>query len=215
MPSTSPLRDLLASTALRVGPDAPTLCTPWTVQELLAHLVVRESRPDALPGIGVDLPALRRHTAKVQRQVARDHSLDELAQKVRQGPPSWWPLRVPALDRAVNTAELAVHLEDIVRAQPQWDPTPLDQQTQEQLWKTVRTAGRMLYRGAPVGVVAVADGFGRQSLRRPPGGAGTVVLRGTPLELVLHAFGRQDVAQVRAEGSEQDLTALARHTRAV
>lgn len=215
MPSTSPLRELLAATALQTGADAPTLCTPWTVQDLLAHLVVRETRPDALPGIGLDLPALRRHTAKVQRQVARDHSLDELAQKVRQGPPSWWPLRVPVLDRAVNTAELAVHLEDIVRAQPGWTPTELDHQTQEQLWKTVATAGRMLYRGAPVGVVAVAEGFGRQSLRRPPGEAGTVVLRGTPLELVLHAFGRQDVARVETEGSEQEVAALARHARAV
>ena len=33
-----------------VGPDAPTLCERWTTRDLTAHLVVRERRPDALPG---------------------------------------------------------------------------------------------------------------------------------------------------------------------
>ena len=34
-----------------VGPDAPTLCEGWTTRDLVAHLVVRERRPDALPGL--------------------------------------------------------------------------------------------------------------------------------------------------------------------
>ncbi|UJH71014.1 maleylpyruvate isomerase N-terminal domain-containing protein [Ornithinimicrobium sp. INDO-MA30-4] len=46
-------RQALCDTALAVGPDAPTLCSPWTVKDLLAHLVIRERRPDTLPGIGV------------------------------------------------------------------------------------------------------------------------------------------------------------------
>jgi uncharacterized protein (TIGR03083 family) len=34
-----------------LGPDQPTLCTGWQTRDLAAHLVVRERRPDAAPGI--------------------------------------------------------------------------------------------------------------------------------------------------------------------
>lgn len=211
--STAPLRDLVAATALRLGPDAPTLCDPWTVRDLLAHLVVRESRPDALPGVLARLGPLARHTASLQDRVAGTGSLQDMADRVRRGPAPWWPTRLPALDRAVNTAELTVHLEDMVRAQPGWTPTPLEPQVQAALWSTLRRGGRMFYRSAPVGVVAVSA-HGRVALRRPPAGVGTVVLRGTPLELLLHAFGRTSVARVEVEGDDGDVAALARHTRA-
>lgn len=214
MPSTAPLRPLLADTAARLGPDAPTLCDPWDVRQLLAHLVVRESRPDALPGIGVDLAPLTAHTERVQSRVAAQ-DFGQLVEQVRSGPAPWWPTRIATLDRLVNTAELAIHHEDMVRAQPGWTPTELSSEVQTQLWSTLRGAGRLLYRTAPVGVVAVADGHGRAALRRPTGEAGTVVLRGTPLELVLHAFGRERVAQVQAEGAPADLQALAAHRRGV
>ncbi|QFG70241.1 TIGR03085 family protein [Ornithinimicrobium pratense] len=210
MPSS--LRRLIATTATDLGPDAPTLCDPWSVRDLLAHLVVRESRPDALPGVAAPVKALQRHTQSVQDRVAaRDFS--DLVGQVVDGPAPWWPTRLPLLDRMVNTAELAVHHEDMVRAQPDWQPTDLPQEVQAQLWRTVRMAGRMTYRGAPTGVVAVAHGHGRVALRRPPDDGGTVVLRGTPLELVLHAFGREDHARVVAEGSDADVAALASHRR--
>lgn len=215
MQPTSPLRELLAATALRVGPDAPTLCSPWTVQDLLAHLVLRESRPDALPGIGLPVPALGEHTERLQDRAAGEHSLEELADRVRSGPPAWWPTRVSALDRLVNTAELSIHLEDIVRAQPGWSPSELGEDVQAQLWRTLTSAGRLLYRSSPVGVVAVAEGHGRAALRGPRSGSGSVVLRGTPLELVLHAFGRERVARVEVEGAPEDVVALAAHTRSV
>lgn len=215
MQPTSPLRDLVADTALRLGADAPTLCTPWTVQEILAHLVVRESRPDALPGIGVDLPPFAAHTDRVQAQRAQGSTLGELAEAIRSGPPRFWPTRLPALDRAVNTAELAIHHEDMVRAQESWEPTDLAATTQQDLWQALTLAGRLLYRSAPVGVVAVAEGFGRRSLRRPPRDVGSVVLHGTPLELVLHAFGRTEVAMVEVRGADQDIAALAEHRRSV
>lgn len=210
--SSSPLRRLIASTATALGPDAPTLCDPWSVRDLLAHLVVRESRPDALPGVAAPVKALQRHTQSVQDRVAT-RDFGDLVGQVVDGPAPWWPTRLPVLDRMVNTAELAIHHEDMVRAQPGWEPTDLPQEVQAQLWRTLPTAGRMAYRGAPTGVVAVAPGYGRAALRRPPGGAGTVVLRGTPLELVLHAFGREDHARVVVEGSDADVAALASHRR--
>lgn len=207
------LRQKIADTATQLGPEAPTLCSPWTVRDLLAHVVVRESRPDVLPGIGLPVVALQRHTSSVQDSAAA-RPFDALVEAVRSGPAPWWPTRLGPVDRAANTAEFSIHLEDMVRAQDAWTPTPLPAEVQQALWSTMRTAGRMLYRGAPTGVVAVADGHGRAALRRPPEGAGTVVLRGTPLELILHAFGRDQVAQVELRGAESDVAALAEHRRA-
>ena len=152
MTSTPLLRDLLASTALDLGPQAPTLCDPWRVRDLMAHLVVRESRPDVLPGIGLDVGPLRRHTDQVQDRVAGRRDLPQLAEAVRRGPARWWPTSVGAVDDLVNVPELAVHLEDMVRAQPDWEPTRLSEEVQRALWTSVRHSGRMLYGRAPVGV---------------------------------------------------------------
>lgn len=44
-------RHALCDLFMEVGPDAPTLCGEWTTRDLAAHLVVRESRPDAAAGI--------------------------------------------------------------------------------------------------------------------------------------------------------------------
>ncbi len=206
------LRDLVARTATELGPDAPTLCPPWTVRDLLAHLVVRETRPDTLPGIGLPLPPLQRHTERVQDEVAA-RPFAELVDQVRSGPPPWWPTRLPVLDRAVNVAELAIHHEDLARARPGWAPTDLPDPVPAQLWGTVRTAGRLLYRDAPCGVVVVAPGHGRAAVRRPPAGRGSVVLTGAPLELLLHAFGRDQVARVEAAGEDRDVQALSSHSR--
>lgn len=211
MPS-SHLRQLVAATATRLGPDAPTLCHPWTVRDLVAHLVVRESRPDALPGVIAPLRALQRHTQSVQDELAA-RGLEELLDRFRSGPPVWWPTRLPPLDRAVNTTELAIHHEDMVRAQPGWEPTDLPQDVQAQLWRTLPIVGRMHYRSAPTGIVVVAPGHGRAGLRRPPSDGGTVVLRGAPMELVLHAFGREEHATVLIEGADDDIAALAEHRR--
>jgi hypothetical protein len=49
-------------------------------------------------------------------------------------------------------------------------------------------------------VVLVTPTYGRRLVRTPPSGAGSVVLRGTPGELLLHASGRQRVARVTVEG---------------
>ena len=35
----------LCDTFLEVGPEAPTLCSPWRTRDLAAHLVLREHRP--------------------------------------------------------------------------------------------------------------------------------------------------------------------------
>ena len=55
-------RAAMCDTFEAVGPDAPTLCDGWLTADLAAHLIVREHRPDAMPGILAGGP-FARHTA--------------------------------------------------------------------------------------------------------------------------------------------------------
>lgn len=199
-------RQALCDTALAVGPDAPTLCSPWTVKDLLAHLVIRERRPDTLPGIGVS--AFAGHTDKVQDEfAARDFA--DLVDLVRQGPPKWAPTAIPAVDNAINTTEFVIHHEDIRRAQPDWSPAEMSSQTEQGVWDSLKRIAKISYRQAPTGVVLVSPGYGRMLAHRPSAGRASVVLTGAPVELILHAFGRTGVAQIDITGDEADVAALA------
>jgi uncharacterized protein (TIGR03085 family) len=68
-----------------VGPDAPTLCEGWTTRDLTAHLVVRERRPDALPGLLFG--PLASHTARVQKQLTTSTKWEDLVDLFASGPP--------------------------------------------------------------------------------------------------------------------------------
>ncbi len=208
------LRLTLSDTALDLGPDAPTLCSPWTVRDLLAHLVLRDRRPDGLPGVGVDWQPLQRHTERVQESIA-DQDFAALVQQVRSGPPRWSPASVAGVDKLVNTTEFLVHLEDIVRAQPGWVPSPVDARVEAAAWAALPRVARLSFRSSPVGVVLVAPGHGRALVRRPPAGTSSVVVTGAPVELLLHAFGRTGVAQVSLDGEPSAVAALAAEERAV
>lgn len=185
----------------QVGPDAPTLCTGWTTRDLAAHLVIRETRPDA--ALGIALPRLAGYTAWVQRGVARK-PWPELVEQVRGGPPWWSPTRRPGLADRIDGAEFFVHHEDVRRARPGWQPRAADPRRAAQLWALLSRLGRLCYRRSPVGVV----------LRRPDGsrrtvhpGERAVTVVGPPEELMLHAYGRDEVL-VNLEGSPRDIADL-------
>ncbi|MEZ0493008.1 TIGR03085 family metal-binding protein [Kineococcus sp. TBRC 1896] len=186
-------RDGLCETALRVGPEAPTLCAGWDVRDLLVHLAVRDNRPDA--ALGEALAPLRPHRDKVVSELA-SQPFDELVERVRSGPHG--PLRVRALDGLVNTAEFFVHHEDVLRAQPGWGPRELPRAQEDALWRTARVLGRVAYRRCPVGVVLVTPTGPRAVVRS---GAESVAVTGPVAELLLHAFGRRTRALVHVEGT--------------
>jgi hypothetical protein len=48
----------LADLLDEVGPDHPTLDEGWQTQDLLVHLLIRERRPDTVPGVMAELPVL-------------------------------------------------------------------------------------------------------------------------------------------------------------
>lgn len=141
-------RAALVQTMRAAGPDAPTLCEGWTTRDLAAHLVIRERRPDAMPGILVG--ALASYTAKVQGQVSERSSWDELLEAIASGPPWYSPLR--PFDALANAAEMFIHHEDVLRAQPDWSPRVLADDQIKSLRPGIRTMARMTLSGAPATV---------------------------------------------------------------
>ena len=192
---------------IAAGPDAPTLCGDWTVRDLAAHLVIRERRPDTGPGILIS--PLAGYTERVRRNTAK-RPFDELVDEVRNGPPIWSPLW--PVDALVNTTEMFVHHEDVRRAAPGWEPRTLAAKDEAALWAAVRRMGKMAYRNALVTVIlATPDG---QKLTARETGDRTVVLLGPPSELLLHAFGRDEV-RLDAEGAKADIESIMALDRSV
>jgi uncharacterized protein (TIGR03085 family) len=192
-------RAALVETMRGVGPDAPTLCEGGKTRDLAAHLVIREYRPDAAPGIMI--PFFASHTAKVQHEVTEQTGYDELLDKVAAGPPIYSPLKL--LDPVANVAEMFIHHEDVRRAQPGWEPRVLEPALTSMLRRTLRLMGRMTLAKVP----------GRVSLRTPDGktalivGSGSAVtVTGAPEELLLFSVGRQ--ARVEFDGDASAVQAV-------
>ncbi|MEU2040888.1 TIGR03085 family metal-binding protein [Nocardia niwae] len=197
----------IVETMQAAGPDARTLCGAWTVRDLAAHLVVRERRPDAAPGIL--LKPFAGYLERVQAKAAR-RPFPELLEQVRTGPPWWSPLR--PVDAVVNLSEMFVHHEDVRRAEPGWQPRELTAADEDQLWSVLRKMAKMAYRKAPV-TVELATPDGRRTVVSS-GSAEVVTLTGKPSELVLHAFGREEV-RLETTGSPAAVQAVLEADRSV
>ncbi|GIH74115.1 TIGR03085 family metal-binding protein [Planobispora longispora] len=193
------LSDLFA----RLGPDAPTLCEGWTTFDLAAHLVLRERRLDAAPGIA--LSPLAGYTAKVQESLKAKHGFDGLVELIRSGPGGFYGL-VPGLDEAVNALEFFIHHEDVRRAQRVWEPRELPAELEDAFWKRLRMARGLFLRKSPVAVVlhriggGVAIGGAEDAPR--------VEVTGPASELLLFCFGRQAQARVDLSGDEAAVARL-------
>jgi uncharacterized protein (TIGR03085 family) len=192
-------RAALVETLRGVGPDAPTLCEGWKTRDLAAHLMIREYRPDTMPGIMI--PFFASHTAKVQNEVAERTDWDELVDKVASGPPLYSPLKL--LDAVANAGEMFIHHEDVRRAQPGWEPRVLEPALAAMLRRSLPLMGRMTLAKVP----------GRVALRTPDGktlltaGRGPVVtVTGAPEELLLFSVGRQ--ARVEFDGDASAVQAV-------
>lgn len=192
----------LCDAALAAGPDAPTMCDPWTVADLVAHLYVRESEP--LAALGVVVPALKGFTARRMAAALTRYGFAGLVEVVRKGPGRWSPFRL--FEEAANSLELYVHHEDIRRAGADGSPRDLGPAVENDLWGRIGMA-RLAFRAAPVGVVLERSDMPGTTLRAKPG-TRTVTVVGTPGELVLYAFGRRSVADVRLVGDPDSIAAL-------
>jgi uncharacterized protein (TIGR03085 family) len=187
-----------------LGPDASTLCGDWTTRDLVAHLLVRERRPDAMPGIL--FKPLASYTARVQNQLTTSTSWADLVARFASGPPVFSPFKV--LDPVASVHEMFVHHEDVRRAQTGWEPRQLDASTAAAVRRRVPVISRV---GMSKSMAAVPA---RVTLRDPDGqtvatvGSGSpVTVTGEPQELLLFAFGR-DAVRVDFSGNDDVVTAV-------
>jgi uncharacterized protein (TIGR03085 family) len=182
----------------RVGPGAPTLCEGWNTRDLTAHLVLRESRPDAV--LGVVIRPLSGWTVRVQKKLAR-RDFTDLVGRLRNGPPPWSPFRPRAVGELLSNVEFFVHHEDVRRAAPQWEPRALDSTTTALLWKRSTQMAKRILRSAPGGIELIRSDTGqRHAVRATVPGQSTLTLTGAPQELLLYMYGRRDHALVSRAG---------------
>ncbi len=192
-----------------VGPDAPTLLDGWDAADLLAHLLVRERRPDA--ALGILIPFLAGRTAKVMAKIRASTPYPAMVETFRSGPPLWSLYAIPVLGDRANLVEFHVHTDDVRRAQPDWEPPTFSEEREDALWSSLRLMGRLLYRKSPVGVVLRSAGRGDKRVAKGPS---SVTVVGLPSEIVLHAFGRSpDVVRVIVQGDADSVAALASSPR--
>jgi uncharacterized protein (TIGR03085 family) len=188
-----------------VGPDAPTLCEGWTTRDLVAHLLVRERRPDAVPGLVFG--PLASYTARLQNRLTTSTKWEDLVDLFASGPPVFSMFKL--LDPVASIHEMFVHHEDVRRAQTGWEPRELDAITTAAVKRRVAIISRV---GMAKSMAAVPA---RLTLRTPDGktvvtvGSGPpVTVEGEPLELLLFAFGRN---AIRVDfGGDDDLIAAVR-----
>jgi uncharacterized protein (TIGR03085 family) len=195
------LCDLLAG----LGPDQPTLCAGWTTRDLTAHLVLRERRPLALPGIA--LRPLSGYTERVRLGLAA-RPFPDLVATLRR-PPGWSPVALAPVERAANTLEMFLHHEDVRRGQAGWQPRELSPGLAAALWARVRPYAKMRLRRFPAAVTVDAPGHGEVGT-----GAGGEPVRvsAEPGELALFLTGRQAAARVTLSGPDQLTARLASAT---
>jgi len=185
----------LAELLEALGPDAPTCCEGWTTAHLAAHVATRDRRVDAMPGYGLEQvsPALGAWSHKVEDRLRESTEYADVVRQVRVGAPRWSPMGWPGVGPLVNTTEFVIHHEDVRRARPGWTPRKLSRADQDQLWRAVVIVARRAARGRTL-VLRRTD-VPRVEKRL---GSGEVVktVTGEPLELLLWASGRKDVARV-------------------
>lgn len=200
-------RQALAELLATVGPDAPTLCTGWRTSDLVAHLVLREGRPDA--ALGIMAKPLAGWTKKVQDSSKSRTPYPELVERFRSGPPAWSPTRFGSVDEAANTVDFFIHLEDVRRAAPDWKPRELGPELDDEIWKRLRSGVKLLFRRVPVGVTLVRAPQ-QQTVVAKSATPQMVTITGSAGELALFCYGRKDVARVELHGDAAAVEKLRR-----
>jgi uncharacterized protein (TIGR03085 family) len=210
-------RAALAEAVAVAGPDAPTLCEGWTARDLLAHVVVRERRPDSGPGLLV--PALAGWTEHVRRRAA-ERPFDDLLRGLREGPPWYSLLALPGADEAANLAEFFVHTEDVRRGAGTVPPRELPAGLRDRIWQLLSRQARFAFRRCPpLELVRTDDGAAPAatvaavragSASVPAAGPEPLRLRGPAPELLLHAFNRTTASLVEIEGDAASVAQLGR-----
>lgn len=198
-------REALCNLMLALGPDAPTLCQGWNTTDLAVHLVIRERKFLAAPGIVFGGPfavILRQATDRMKLK-----PYPELVSTLRSGP----PLLLRRFDRAMNLMEFYVHHEDVRRGNGDTTPRPETETAllDDALWKLLGRSGRLLTRKlGPVGITLRRSDGSHQTELSARKGSPTATMSGRPGELVLYLMGRQKAAHIRLDGPTEAIDAV-------
>ncbi|MDO5535529.1 MAG: maleylpyruvate isomerase N-terminal domain-containing protein [Propionibacteriaceae bacterium] len=185
-------RDRFVDAARVAGPDAPTLCSGWTVRHLVGHLLTLRRDPLSWPGVAFPpLAALTERRMDAATASGFEEALGRLA-----GRSPFMPLvfDTPRSAWGHHLGEYAVHTEDIVRANA-LPITPLDDATLVALWRRSVVVARQLHRRAGRGLVLTWPAAGLEARALP--GVMTDHVVGSPLELLVWAHRGPEAADVR------------------
>jgi len=165
---------------------AITLCGGWNVEDLAAHIVVREG---LIGPIGIVVPRLHNlHDSRVKKLEAKGHSA--IIQKLEKYP--WF---MPAV---VNTGEFWVHNEDILRGALHIKRPVATAKQNAILWSSlqglakikkglVKDLGNVVLKNEHTAEVITIANHKSKNDTNITGQAG---------ELLLYFYGRRDVAKV-------------------
>lgn len=194
-------REALCETLETVGPDGPTLCEGWLVADLAAHLVVLDTRPDAIPGVALG-GVFGRHTVKLMER-AKDRGFDWMLDKLRSGPPLVHRLGPMAV---MNVFECWVHHEDVRRAAGS-AARPEDPDVDDILWRMTAMTGRLAVRRVKSAGIEIIDGYGRHKVlsKIEP----RVTIAGSTGDLALYVEGRKEAADVTVDGPPEAVALVA------
>ena len=195
-------REALAASFAALGPEAPTILPGWDAEDLLEHLVLRESVPHLI--VGPRLPGSLGRRAREARESRRDRPWTERVEDFRRGP---GPLSFAGrMDRLSGQAELLIHHEDLRRGRRGWEPRRPDAERDRAAWRAVGLMAPLAMR-VRADVTLVSPLGGRRLRSR--GTEGSLRVHGEPLELLLWVTGRDEVARVRIHGDSGGRRALA------
>jgi len=198
-------RAALAQALEQAGPSQPTLCAGWDAKDLLAHLVIRERRPDAAAGIF--LPFLKKQREHIEAKYsAKD--FPKLLEMFRSGPGLTSPFAIPQVDNLANLIEFVIHHEDVRRAKPNWNPRTEIDELQTEIRRRLPKFSLLALRRSQVGVLMVDERMTQHWLKR---GKTAVELHGEPIEILLYLSGRQDNARVSVHGSPAAIATFERN----
>jgi uncharacterized protein (TIGR03085 family) len=198
-------REQLSDLFDELGPEAPTLLTPWTTRDLAAHLVLREHDQIAAPGLV--MPGPWAHLAERRRRALAAGDFARLVARIRSGPPAGF-FRLDWVRRGPNLNEFFVHHEDVRRANGR-GPRVTGSGMEEALWQNLGRAPWFLARRLR-GAGLELHWAGTPRRLRARRGEPTARVAGAPGELLLYLFGRQDAAQVELTGPPEAVEAVRR-----
>lgn len=167
-----------------------TLCTGWSIEDLSAHLLVREH--NIVAGIGLVIPQLADlHDKCMQKTRAKGH--EYIIQKLKKYP--WY---MPA---SVNVAEFWVHNQDIVRGELKAPVPTLTLEEEMMLWQSLK--GLVMVRKSMVrdlGSVVLENSQTKEQIHIEQKGSNKHTrVAGTAGELLLFFYGRRKAAKVHIQ----------------